>query len=100
MPTYKSLPAPGAPSARPAGITEAVQSRDASLATAQRLLLRELGTLEDETTTRQLVEEIASTRAPAPVLVITDARAAIATRHNGLRRSCSPRSVATTVTCR
>ncbi len=79
--TYKSLPAPGGAPSLGQQITEAVQSREASLATAQRLLLRELGTLEDETATKTLVE-IASDSRSAPVLV-ADARAAIATRRNG-----------------
>ena len=79
--TYRSLPAPGGAPSLGQQIAEAVQSREASLATAQRLLLRELGTLEDENATKTLVE-IASDSRSAPVLV-ADARAAIATRRNG-----------------
>ncbi len=79
--TYKAAPGPGGAPALQAQITEAVLSREASLATAQRLLLRELGTLEDEGATKTLVE-IASDARAAPVLV-ADARAAIATRRNG-----------------
>jgi outer membrane protein assembly factor BamB len=79
--TYKALPGPGGAPALGQQITEAVSSREASLATAQRLLLRELGTLEDESATKTLVE-IASDSRAAPVLV-ADARAAIATRRNG-----------------
>ncbi len=79
--TYRSPPAPGGAPSLAQQIAEAVQSREASLATAQRLLLRELGTLEDESATKTLVE-IASDSRSAPVLV-ADARAAIATRRNG-----------------
>jgi outer membrane protein assembly factor BamB len=79
--TYKALPGPGGAPALGQQITEAVSSREASLATAQRLLLRELATLEDESATKTLVD-IASDSRAAPVLV-TDARAAIATRRNG-----------------
>lgn len=63
-------------------ITEAVTLRDPTLATGQRLLLRELATLEDESATKTLID-IASDPRSAPVLV-TDARAAIATRRNGV----------------
>jgi outer membrane protein assembly factor BamB len=80
--TYKSLPAPGGAPSLGQQISEAVSNREASLATAQRLLLRELGTLEDETATKTLVD-IASDSRSAPVL-IADARAAIATRRNGV----------------
>lgn len=79
--TYKALPGPGGAPALGQQITEAVSSREASLATAQRLLLRELATLEEESATKTLVD-IASDPRAAPVLV-TDARAAIATRRNG-----------------
>ncbi len=62
-------------------ITEAVTAKEATLATAQRLLLRELATLEDESATKTLID-IASDPRSSPVLV-TDARAALATRRNG-----------------
>lgn len=62
-------------------ITDAVTVREATLATAQRLLLRELATLEDETATKTLID-IASDPRSVPVLV-ADARAALATRRNG-----------------
>ena len=82
--TYKTPPALS-PSARAPAlaeqISEAVSSREATLATAQRLLLRELGTLDDEMATKTLVD-LASDSRTAPVL-IADARAAIATRRNG-----------------
>lgn len=79
--TYKALPGPGGAPPLAQQIAEAVSSREASLATAQRLLLRELATLEDESATKTLVD-LASDPRTAPVLV-TDARAAIATRRNG-----------------
>lgn len=79
--TYKAPPASGSSRALGEQIAEAVSSREASLATAQRLLLRELATLEDGSATKTLIE-IASDSRSAPVLV-TDARAALATRRNG-----------------
>lgn len=62
-------------------ITEAVTLKEATLATAQRLLLRELATIEDEASTKTLID-IASDPRSIPVLV-SDARAALATRRNG-----------------
>jgi outer membrane protein assembly factor BamB len=62
-------------------ITDAVTIREATLATAQRLLLRELATLEDETATKTLID-IASDPRSVPILV-ADARSALATRRNG-----------------
>jgi outer membrane protein assembly factor BamB len=62
-------------------IAAAVMNREATLATAQRLLLRELATLEDESATKTLVD-IASDPRAAPVLV-ADARTALAARRNG-----------------
>ena len=79
--TYKALPPPGGGPSLAQQIAEAVSSREATLATGQRLLLRELATLEDESATRTLID-IASDPRSAPVLV-TDARAALATRRNG-----------------
>lgn len=63
-------------------ITLAVQNREATLATAQRLLLRELATLPEESATKTLID-VASDPRTAPVLV-ADARAALATRRNGV----------------
>jgi outer membrane protein assembly factor BamB len=62
-------------------ITEAVTLHEATLATAQRLLLRELATLEDESATKTLID-VATNPSSAPVLV-ADARAALSTRRNG-----------------
>lgn len=78
--TFTAPAAQGGPSLG-VQIAEAVASREATLATAQRLLLRELSTLEDESATKTLIE-IASDPRAAPVL-IADARAALATRRNG-----------------
>lgn len=75
-------PAPKGPAVSLAEqIRTAVTAREATLATAQRLLLRELATLQDEGATKTLVD-VASDARSAPVLV-TDARAAIAARRNG-----------------
>ncbi|MDB4940756.1 MAG: hypothetical protein JWP97_290 [Labilithrix sp.] len=78
--TYAASATAGGPSLG-AQITEAVTTHEATLATAQRLLLHELAALDDETATKTLVD-IASDPRAAPVLV-QDARAAIATRKNG-----------------
>ena len=75
---------PGAPKAMPSlaeQISAAVLNRDSEMATGQRLLLRELSALEDETATKTLVE-LASDPRTVPVLV-EDARVAIASRKNG-----------------
>ncbi|MBS2014667.1 MAG: PQQ-binding-like beta-propeller repeat protein [Deltaproteobacteria bacterium] len=78
---FKAGPASQGGPSLGAQISQAVSNREATLATAQRLLLRELGTLEDESATKTLIE-IASDPRAAPVLV-QEARAAIATRRNG-----------------
>lgn len=62
-------------------ITDALLTREASLATAHRLLLRELATMEDEVATKTLID-LASDARTSPV-VVTDARAALAARRNG-----------------
>jgi outer membrane protein assembly factor BamB len=62
-------------------ITDAVTLREATLATAQRLLIRELGTIQDESATKTLID-IASDPRSVPVLV-ADARTALAGRRNG-----------------
>jgi outer membrane protein assembly factor BamB len=79
-----SFRAPGASNAAPPlvqQITDALLTREASLATAHRLLLRELATMDDEIATKTLIE-LASDPRTSPV-VVTDARAALATRRNG-----------------
>ena len=76
--------APAATNAAPAlvqQITDALLTREASLATAHRLLLRELATMEDEIATKTLID-LASDPKTSPV-VVTDARAALAARRNG-----------------
>lgn len=62
-------------------MADALLTREASLATAHRLLLRELATVEDEIATKTLID-LASDARTSPV-VVTDARAALATRRNG-----------------
>lgn len=62
-------------------ITHAVTLREGTLATAQRLLLRELATAKEESATKTLID-IATDPRSAPVLV-ADARAALAARRNG-----------------
>jgi outer membrane protein assembly factor BamB len=76
--------APGAPKAMPPlaeQISTALLNRDSEMATGQRMLLREMSALEDETATKTLVE-LASDPRTVPVLV-DDARIAIASRKNG-----------------
>lgn len=70
-----------APRGLAAQIGEVLHSREATLATAQRLLLRELATLPDESATKSLVDLVTDGRTP-PFLV-ADARAAIANRRTG-----------------
>lgn len=79
--TFRAPPssAPAAPLAQQ--IEAAVTTKEANMATAQRLLLRELANSESDSATKTLVE-IASDPRSAPILV-TDARVAIATRRNG-----------------
>ncbi len=62
-------------------LTTALENRDLELATAQRLLLRELSTLADEDATRTLID-IASDPRTSPLL-LGDARAELAGRRNG-----------------
>jgi outer membrane protein assembly factor BamB len=79
-----------APKAAPKGvvplaqqISDAIVNRESQLATAQRLLLRELATLDDELATKTLVE-LASDPRTSPAL-LGDARTALANRRNGAR---------------
>jgi outer membrane protein assembly factor BamB len=62
-------------------IEAALESKNLELATAQRLLLRELGTMEDEQVTKTLVD-VASDPRTSPAL-LGDARSELASRHNG-----------------
>ncbi len=64
-------------------ISAAILNRDAEMTSGQRLLLREMATLEDEIATSTLVE-LASDQRTAPPLV-ADARAALAGRRNGAK---------------
>jgi hypothetical protein len=66
-----------------AQLQRALENRELELATAQRLLLRELSTLPDEQATETLVE-IASDPRTSPAL-LCDARAELAARRNGAR---------------
>jgi outer membrane protein assembly factor BamB len=62
-------------------ISATLLNRDSEMVTGQRLLLRELATLEDETVTKTLVE-LASNPLTAPLL-IADSRTALAARRTG-----------------
>lgn len=78
------LRAAGAPKAVPVladQLHTALVNREAQLATAQRLLIRELAGLPDEKATKTLID-LASDPNTAPVLV-ADARAALAGRRTG-----------------
>ncbi len=79
--TFHAPPASGSVPPLAQQIEAAVANREAELATAQRLLLRELATQEDETATKTLVD-IASDPRAAPVLN-ADARQSLAARRNG-----------------
>jgi outer membrane protein assembly factor BamB len=64
-----------------AQISEALLNRDAELATAKRLLLRELATLDDAAATKTLID-LASDENTSPLL-IEDARKSLADRRDG-----------------
>jgi outer membrane protein assembly factor BamB len=66
-----------------AQLAKAIENRDLDLATAQRLLLRELATLKDDDATRTLLEVVSDPRTSPAVL--GDARAALAGRRSGSR---------------
>jgi hypothetical protein len=66
-----------------AQLQRALENRDLELATTQRLLLRELATVEDESATGTLVD-IASDPRTSPAL-LGDARTELAGRRNGAR---------------
>jgi outer membrane protein assembly factor BamB len=76
--------ATGAPAEMPslaAQISTALLNRDAELATAKRLLLRELTALNDDTATKTLID-LASDERTSP-MILDDARKALADRRNG-----------------
>jgi outer membrane protein assembly factor BamB len=62
-------------------LSSALLNREAQLATAKRLLLRELASLEDEVATKTLVA-LASDERTSP-MIMPDARQALADRRNG-----------------
>jgi outer membrane protein assembly factor BamB len=64
-----------------AQISAALLNRDAELATAKRLLLRELATLEDDTATKTLIDLASDERTPP--MILDDARKALSDRRNG-----------------
>ncbi len=64
-------------------ISAALTNRDSEMVSGQRLLLRELATLEDESVTKTLVD-LASNPLTAPLL-IADSRTALAARRNGAK---------------
>ncbi len=64
-------------------ISAALTNRDSEMVSGQRLLLRELATLDDETVTKTLVD-LASNPLTAPLL-IADARTGLAARRNGAK---------------
>jgi outer membrane protein assembly factor BamB len=85
--SFRAAAPKGEPSPLAAQIQEALATKEASLATGQRLLLRELATQVDANATKTLID-IASDPRAAPVLV-ADARTAIATRRNGAQHMIS-----------
>ncbi len=64
-------------------IVAAIKTKDPSLATAQRLLLRELSSSEDAAATKALIDVVDA--AHLPTVLAIDARAALATRRTGER---------------
>lgn len=78
------LAAPAAldtPPSLPEELSIALRDNDAQLVSAQRLFLRELATENEESATKVLVDLASAPQTP-PV-ILTDARAALATRQNG-----------------
>jgi outer membrane protein assembly factor BamB len=80
---YHSTGAPAATPPLAQQLAIALLNREAQLATAKRLLLRELATLEDESATKTLVE-IASDERTSP-MILPDARQALADRRTGAK---------------
>jgi outer membrane protein assembly factor BamB len=79
--TFRAPKAPAQASTMGQQITEAVTLREATLATAQRLLLRELATVSDEGATKTLIDIASDPRSVA--FLAADARAVLATRRSG-----------------
>jgi len=74
------------PAGKPAGslpeqVAQAIQVRETQMATAQRFLLRELGSLQDPLVTKALVELASNPRTPE--VLLGDARQLLASRRNG-----------------
>ncbi len=78
---YRAPAASAAAAPLAAQISEALLNRDAELATAKRLLLRELAALEDESATKTLIELASDEQTPP--MILDDARKALADRRNG-----------------
>jgi outer membrane protein assembly factor BamB len=79
--TFKPAGSPASVPSLGAQISTALLNRDAELATAKRLLLRELAALTDDTATKTLIE-LASDERTSP-MILDDARKALADRRNG-----------------
>lgn len=74
------------PAGKPAGslpeqLAKAIEVRETEMATAQRFLLRELGTRQEPLVTKALVDLASNPRTPA--LLLEDARQLLAARRNG-----------------
>jgi outer membrane protein assembly factor BamB len=80
---FHASSAPKAADGLAAQLAIALTNGDADLATAQRLLLREMATLDDELATKVLVDLASNPRTGPPLL--SDARAALAARRNGAK---------------
>ncbi|MEO6575040.1 MAG: PQQ-binding-like beta-propeller repeat protein, partial [Polyangiaceae bacterium] len=80
---FRASGAPRTSEGLAAQLAIALTNTSPDLATAQRLLLREMATLEDELATKVLVE-LASNPRTGPLL-LGDARAALAARRNGAK---------------
>jgi outer membrane protein assembly factor BamB len=73
--------APADPKPLASQLSDAVLADDPQLVVAQRLLLRELAAMSDETATKALVDLASDVRTSPPLLA--DARTALANRRNG-----------------
>ncbi len=76
-----SVPAGKSAGSLPEQLAKAIEVRETEMATAQRFLLRELGTMQEPLVTKALVDLASNPRTPA--LLLEDARQLLAARRNG-----------------
>jgi outer membrane protein assembly factor BamB len=79
--TYRATGTPKDAKPLPLQLADAVRAEDAQLATAQKMLLRELASLDDESVTKTLVEVVSDPRTTPEMAAAS--RLALAARRNG-----------------